>query len=89
MANTVIGIVDSGTDWDHPDLQSNIKYNYADPINGVDDDNDGFIDNYRGWDVSENDNNPMVVNSTHGAHVSGCVQMQSLTTAQALSGIQL
>ena len=70
--NTVIGIVDSGTDWDHPDLQSNIKYNYADPINGVDDDNDGFIDNYRGWDVSENDNNPMVVNSTHGAHVSGC-----------------
>ncbi|MBL0102972.1 MAG: S8 family serine peptidase [Bacteroidetes bacterium] len=70
--NTVIGIVDSGTDWDHPDLQANLKINYADPINGIDDDNDGFIDNYRGWDVSENDNNPMVVNSTHGAHVSGC-----------------
>jgi serine protease len=70
--NIVIGIVDSGTDWDHPDLINNIKYNYADPINGLDDDNDGFIDNYRGWDVSDKDNNPMVGNSSHGSHVSGC-----------------
>ncbi|HRB38999.1 MAG TPA: S8 family serine peptidase, partial [Bacteroidia bacterium] len=70
--SVVIGIVDSGTDWDHPDLQNNIKYNYADPINGVDDDNDGYIDNYRGWDMSMNDNNPMVDMSDHGSHVSGC-----------------
>jgi subtilisin family serine protease len=70
--NVVIGIVDSGTDWDHPDLVNNIKYNYADPIDNIDNDNDGFIDNYRGWDVSEDDNDPMVVASTHGSHVSGC-----------------
>jgi serine protease len=70
--NTVIGIVDSGTDWDHPDLAANIELNYADPINGIDDDNDGFIDNFRGWDVSENDNDPMVVSQRHGSHVSGC-----------------
>lgn len=70
--NVVIGIVDSGTDWDHPDLQGNIKYNYADPIDGVDNDLDGFIDNFRGWDVSDNDNNPMNGNSNHGSHVSGC-----------------
>ncbi|MCC7232411.1 MAG: S8 family peptidase [Bacteroidia bacterium] len=70
--NVVIGIVDSGTDWDHPDLEANIKYNYADPINGLDDDSDGFVDNYRGWDVSENTNDPMVVASDHGSHVSGC-----------------
>ncbi|REJ81306.1 MAG: T9SS C-terminal target domain-containing protein [Bacteroidetes bacterium] len=70
--NVVIGIVDSGTDWDHPDLQGNIKYNWADPIDGVDNDADGFTDNFRGWDVSHNDNNPMVVSSTHGSHVSGC-----------------
>lgn len=70
--NTVIGIVDSGTDWDHPDLEANIKYNYADPIDGIDNDNDGFTDNFRGWDVSENDNNPMVASSLHGSHVSGC-----------------
>jgi serine protease len=71
-STTVIGIVDSGTDIDHPDLKSKIRYNYKDPINGIDDDNDGFVDNFRGWDISENDNNPNVDNSTHGSHVSGC-----------------
>ncbi len=70
--NVVIAIVDSGTDWDHPDLEANIKYNYADPIDGLDNDNDGFIDNYRGWDVSGNDNDPMVGVQSHGSHVSGC-----------------
>jgi len=70
--NIVIGIVDSGTDWDHPDLAGNIKYNYADPIDGIDNDNDGFTDNFRGWDVSDNDNNPMCGSSSHGSHVSGC-----------------
>ncbi len=70
--NTVIGIVDSGTDWDHPDLQGNVKLNYADPIDGIDNDSDGFIDNFHGWDVSEDDNNPVVVSSFHGSHVSGC-----------------
>lgn len=74
--NVVIGIVDTGTDWDHPDLQGNIKYNYADPINGIDDEGDGYVDNYRGWDCADGDNNPMVAggggNQAHGSHVSGC-----------------
>jgi len=74
--NVVIGIVDTGTDWDHPDLEGNLKYNYADPINGIDDDNDGYTDNYRGWDLADNDNNPMVDGGSgqkpHGSHVSGC-----------------
>ena len=70
--NTVIGIVDSGTDWDHPDCAANIKLNYNDPIDGIDNDNDGYIDNFRGWDMSENDNSPMNVNSDHGSHVTGC-----------------
>ena len=70
--NTVIGIIDSGTDWDHPDLQSNIILNYADPVNGIDDDGDGYVDNFRGWDISENDNNPAVGIQRHGSHVSGC-----------------
>lgn len=70
--NVVIGIVDSGTDWDHPDLAGNIKYNWSDPIDGIDNDLDGFTDNFRGWDVSENDNDPMNGSSDHGSHVSGC-----------------
>jgi serine protease len=73
--NVVIGITDTGTDWDHPDLEPNLQLNYSDPINGIDDDNDGFTDNYRGWDLGENDNNPMVgtcFTCSHGSHVSGC-----------------
>ncbi|MEO8146723.1 MAG: S8/S53 family peptidase [Bacteroidia bacterium] len=70
--NVVVGIVDSGTDPNHPDLAGNIKYNYADPVNGIDDDADGYIDNFTGWDVSENDNDPTVDQTVHGSHVSGC-----------------
>ncbi|MEO8664913.1 MAG: S8 family serine peptidase [Ignavibacteria bacterium] len=78
--NVVIGIVDSGTDWDHPDLADNIKINNADPINGIDDDADGYVDNYRGWDLGGadynnivGDNDPMIMgsNNSHGSHVSG------------------
>lgn len=70
--NTVIGIVDSGTDWDHPDLAANVAKNWNDPIDGIDNDGDGFTDNFHGWDVSENDNDPTVGGSDHGSHVSGC-----------------
>lgn len=70
--NTVIGITDTGTDMDHPDLQPNMKRNYADPVDGIDNDGDGFTDNYRGWDLGENDNDPAVNASAHGSHVSGC-----------------
>ncbi len=80
-SNIVIGVVDSGMDFDHPDLKMKFKYNYKDPINGVDDDKDGYVDNFKGWDfVGEKgssptpDNNPQVLASgeDHGIAVAGC-----------------
>lgn len=68
--NTVIGICDWGTDINHPDLQGNLKYNKLDPIDGIDNDNDGYIDNYMGWDLGDNNNNPQG-NITHGCFVAG------------------
>ncbi|HPZ06786.1 MAG TPA: S8 family serine peptidase [Candidatus Eremiobacteraeota bacterium] len=64
-SSVIIAIVDSGTDWNHSDLAGNMWVNPADPWNnpnvwnpdnnnhngnGIDDDNNGFIDDYRGWD---------------------------------------
>jgi hypothetical protein len=69
--SVVVGITDTGYDPFHPDLANNIQRNYADPINGIDDDNDGFIDNYMGWDTGSNDNNPTSDGNYHGQHVSG------------------
>ncbi len=79
-ANVVIAIVDSGSDLEHPDLAANIFLNQADPVNGIDDDRDGYIDNYTGWDFIglsagsiKEDNNPDVTSDStdHGVHVSG------------------
>ncbi|UII24442.1 S8 family serine peptidase [Fulvivirga maritima] len=67
----VIGILDTGVDMDHEDLVDNIKYNYNDPINGIDDDNDGLIDNYAGWDIANNDNLPQADTQDHGTRVAG------------------
>lgn len=67
----VIAISDTGTDLAHPDLIKALAYNYNDPIDGKDNDNDGYIDNFRGWDFGENNNNPQYNANAHGVHVSG------------------
>ncbi len=76
--NVVIGIVDTGTEPTHPDLAGNIKHNYfksitnpGDTIDGIDNDGDGYIDNFSGWDLGMNDNDPTWQGDAHGVHVSG------------------
>jgi subtilisin family serine protease len=61
--NVVVGILDTGTELTHADLAANIKRNYADPIDGIDNEGDGFIDNFNGWDTGENDNDPGYLNN--------------------------
>ena len=84
--NVVIGITDTGVDFGHEDLVNNIKYNYNDTINGIDDDGDGYIDNFRGWDTGENDNYPQFNVESHGVHVSGTAAA-SVDNATGISGV--
>lgn len=57
--DVVVAVLDSGSDWTHPDLGANVWSNPGEvPGNGVDDDGNGFIDDTMGWDFDSNDNNP-------------------------------
>ncbi len=82
--SVVIGITDTGMRYMHEELRHQLKYNYADPINGVDDDGDGYIDNFHGWDLSNNNNDPLYNDlATHGTAVS------SIAAGQADNGVGL
>lgn len=67
--NVVIGVTDTSFDLLHQDLQGNLKKNYDDPIDGNDNDGDGLIDNFAGWDVVDNDNSLFVSGNYHGTAV--------------------
>lgn len=68
----VVGVLDSGTEYTHVDLANNMYKNTADPINGSDDDGNGRIDDFHGWDFFNNNNDPRGP-FWHGTHVAGCV----------------
>ncbi|HEX8505934.1 MAG TPA: S8 family peptidase [Hymenobacter sp.] len=71
-SSIVIGITDGGVRLTHEDLRSQVKHNYADPVNGRDDDGDGYVDNFTGWDFANNDNNAgFDVTIIHGSLVTG------------------
>lgn len=67
---TVIAILDTGVDIQHPDLDANIWTNPGENENGYDDDNNGFSDDLHGWDFV-NQTADMHDYNSHGTHCAG------------------
>ena len=81
----IIAVVDTGFDYTHEDLASQTWINVDEiPNNGIDDDNNGYIDDVHGWDFSQkpssdgnensqNGDNDPIDESGHGTHVAGII----------------
>jgi subtilisin family serine protease len=68
-----VAVVDTGVEYTHPDLAANIAINSAEvPSNGLDDDQNGFVDDVYGYDFINNDASPMDDNF-HGTHCAGTI----------------
>ncbi len=67
----VVAVIDGGANFLHNDFQGSWWVNANDPVNGTDDDLDGYTDDYKGWDFVSGDNDPTDSINGHGAHVSG------------------
>lgn len=97
----LLAIIDTGVDYDHEDLAANIYTNPGESgtdtqgrdkrSNGVDDDANGFVDDWRGWDFvggtsgTEQDNDPRPGNA-HGTHVAG-IAAAVVNNALGIAGI--
>jgi serine protease len=70
---TIVAVIDTGIDYNHPDLAANIWVNADEiPGNRIDDDKNGYVDDVHGFDFVNRDGDPMD-DHFHGTHVAGTI----------------
>jgi serine protease len=70
----VVAMIDSGLDFTHTDLKDNLWVNHAEiPDNNKDEDQNGYIDDYLGWNVSTLNDNIGGLTTTHGTPIAGII----------------
>ncbi|WP_338366968.1 S8 family serine peptidase [uncultured Pseudoalteromonas sp.] len=71
--DVVVGVIDTGIDYNHSDLASNMWVNSSEiPGDGIDNDGNGFVDDVHGINAITNSGDPMD-DEGHGTHVSGTI----------------
>lgn len=69
----IVAVIDTGLDYFHPDLKSDtIWRNPKELPNGIDDDQNGYVDDLIGWNFVDRNNNPWD-HAGHGTHVAGII----------------
>ena len=76
--DVIVGVIDEGIQFTHPELDANIWTNPYDIVDGRDNDGNGYVDDIHGWDFDKNDNSIYDGGSSgsvddHGTHVAGTI----------------